>query len=150
MSQQNNIVVYDGNTTPAIHTVVPESIEKIEGLLTAMWKESLTGVPDYAQIRVMTTKRKLKSGVWRVEARVMVPVMEAVSGVNAQGYTAPPKIAHIPACGAVGFFDPRSTVTERRLVRQMVTNLLGGISTSVVPVTTGPIAELFDQLIFVS
>lgn len=148
MSQLANITVFDGAATPVSHTLVGEAIEKLpDGTILARWKESLPGVPDYAQIRVTMAKRKLPSGVFRVSVRAEVPVMESISGQNSSGYTAPPKVAYTDTIDAVGFFHERGIVTGRRLVRQLVANLLGNISTSVAPVTTGFAPELIDQLI---
>lgn len=151
MSAQANITVFDGAATPVTHTLVGEGIERLEdGSLVASWKESLAGVPDYAQIRATMTKRKLKSGVFRVTCRVEVPVMESISGQNSAGYTAPPKVAYVDTTEMIGFYSERSVVTGRRLSRQLCVNLMGNISTSVTPVSTGPAPELFDQLIQVT
>lgn len=151
MSAQANITVFDGAATPVSHTLIGEGIERLaDGTLKASWKESLAGVPDYAQIRVTATKRKLKSGVFRVAFRVEVPVMESISGQNLSGYTAPPKVAYVDTTEMVGYYHERSVVTGRRLSRQLAVNLGGNISTSVTPVTTGPLPELFDQLIQVT
>lgn len=148
MSQLANITVFDGAATPVSHTLVGESIEKLpDGTITAKYKESLTGVPDYAQVRVTMTKRKLPSGVFRVTSRAEVPVMESISGQNSSGYTAPPKVAYVDTVEAVGFFHERGTTTGRRLARQLAVNVMGSIATSVAPVTTGPAPELFDQLL---
>jgi len=151
MGQQANITVFDGAATPVSHTLVGEGIERLDdGTLKAVWKESLAGVPDYAQIRVTATKRKLPSGVFRVSFRVEVPVMEAILNQNASGYTAPPKVAYVDTTEMVGYYHERSVVTGRRLSRQIAVNLGGNISTTVTPVSTGPLPELFDQLIQVS
>lgn len=151
MAQQANITVFDGAAAPVTHTLVGEGIERLpDGSLRAAWKESLPGVPDNAQIRVITTKRKLKSGVLRVSSRAEVPVMESISGQNASGYTAPPKVAYVDTVEVIGLFHERSTATGRRLARQLALNAAGSVATSVTPVTTGPVPELFDQLIQVS
>jgi len=151
MSQQANITVYDGAATPVSHTLVGESVVRDpDGTITARWKESLTGVPDYAQVRLTMTKRKLPSGVFRVTSRAEVPVMESISGQNSSGYTAPPKVAYVDTVETVGYFHERGVVTGRRLARQLAVNIMGNISTSVAPVTTGPAPELFDQLLQVS
>ncbi len=151
MSQQANITVFDGAATPVSHTLVGEDIKRLpDGSVQAIWKESLAGVPDYAQIRATQTKRKLPSGVYRVATRVEVPVMESVSGQNSSGYTAAAKVAYVDTTEIVGYYHERSVVTGRRLSRQLCINLAGNVSTSVTPVTTGPTPELFDQLIQVS
>lgn len=148
MSALANITVFDGAPTPVSHTLVGENIERLtDGTIVAKYKESLSAVPDYAQVRLTLTKRKLKSGVFRCTSRAEVPVMESVSGQNSSGYTAPPKVAYTDTVEAVGYFHERGTLAGRRLARQLATNVMGNISTSVVPVTTGPVPELFDQLL---
>lgn len=147
MAQLANIVAFDGASTPATHTFVGESIERIDGVQIATYKESLPGVPDYAQIRVTQTKQKLKSGVFRVTTRVAVPVMEAINAQNSSGYTAPPKVAFTDTTETVGFYHPRSTPASRRLSRQLCVNIANGVATSVTPNTTSAAAELFDQLL---
>lgn len=148
MAQQANITVFDGAATPVTHTLIGEGIERLDdGTVKATWKESLAGVPDYAQIRVTMTKRRLKNGVFRVTCRGEVPVMEAISGQNSSGYTAPPKVAYTDTVDVVGYFHERSVLTGRRLVRQLVINVMGNVSTSVAPATAGHAPDLFDQLI---
>nr|UJQ85024.1 MAG: hypothetical protein 2 [Leviviridae sp.] len=151
MGQQANIVVYDGASTPVAHTLVGDGVYRDkDGTIRAIWKESLVGVPDYAQVRLTQTKKKLPSGVFRVAQRIEIPVMESISGQNSSGYTAPPKVAYVDTVEEVGYFHERSTVTGRRLARQLSLNAAGNIATSVAAVTTGPGPELFDQLIQVS
>lgn len=151
MGQQANVTVFDGAGTPVTHTLVGEGVKVLEdGTLAAYWKESLSSVPDYAQIRMTQLKRKLKSGVWRVETKVEVPVMESISGQNSAGYTAAPKVAYVDTTSLVGFYHERSIVAGRRLSRQLCVNLAGNISTTVAPAIAGPVPELFDQLIQVS
>lgn len=148
MSQLANITAFDGAGTPVSHTLVGEQIERLaDGTIIARWKESLTGVPDYAQIRVTMAKKKLPSGVFRTSIRVEVPVMESVSGQNAAGYTAPPKVAYVNTVDIVGFFHERSLIAERRLVRQLAINVAGNITTSVAAATSGFAPELVDQLL---
>lgn len=151
MAQQANITVFDGASTPVTHTLVPEGIERMpDGSHKAVWKESLAGVPDYAQIRYTQTKKKLPSGVFRISGRVEVPVMESISGQNAAGYTAPPKVAYVDTYETVEYAHERSVIAGRRLSRQISINLQGNISTSVAAATAGPWPELADQLIQVT
>ncbi len=151
MSAQANIVAFDGAATPVTHTFVPaNAIAAVDGELLASWTEALSTVPSYAQIQVRTSKKKMKSGVYRVATTVEVPVMEAVSGQNAAGYTAAPKVAYVNTFQLVGFFHERSTIAERRLCRQLALNIGGNVSTSVAAATTGPVPELVDQLVVAS
>jgi len=148
MSALANITVYDGAGTPVAHTLVGESIERLpDGTVQAKWKESLAGLPDYAQVRCTMKKLKLQSGVFRVSCRTEVPVMEAIGTTNASGYTSPPKVAYIDTLDSVGYFHERGTITSRRLARQINVNVMGNISTSVAAATSGPASELFDQLV---
>lgn len=152
MSAQANIVAFDGASTPATHTFVPVGASSggPSDELVALWREALTTVPTAAQIQVRTGQRKLANGLYRVATQVTVPVMESVSGQNAAGYTAAPKVAYSNQVTVVGNFHERSTIAERRMVRQLALNIAGGIATSVTPVVAGPAAELFDQLISAS
>lgn len=148
MSAQVNLVAFDGASTPVSHTLAPVGVSKnpVDGTV-AEWRELLSAVPAYANVSFLAKCKLQKNGMWRVEVRASVPVMETVSGQNAAGYTAAPKIAYTNVVSAVGYFHERSTTLERRLVRQLMVNALGGVVTSVAPVTTGNVAELFDNLI---
>lgn len=148
MSAIANIVAFDGAATPVSHTFVPESVTRgTNGEVTAIWREQLADVPVYAQPLHIMKKKRMNSGVYRVSSRTEVPVMESVGAQNAAGYTAPPKVAHVLTKEGTGLFHERSTIAERRLVRQLNININGGIATTVTPVTTGPAAELFDLLV---
>lgn len=148
MSAIANIVAFDGAATPVTHTLVPMGITvDADGSRVAAWKESLSGVPDYAQIRFTQRMRKLASGIFRLACRTEVPVMEAVNAQNSSGYTAPPKVAYTDTNENVTYAHERSVVVGRRLCRQLHINILGSISTTVTPVTTGPVPELIDQLL---
>jgi hypothetical protein len=147
MSQIANITVFDGAATPVTHTLVAIEVTKEKGKVVALWRESNASLPIYAQIRATISLERLKSGVYKSEARVVVPVMESVSGQNAAGYTAAPKVAYENTYVTTGFFHERSDITGRRLARQIMVNLLGNVSTSVAAATAGPLPELFDQLI---
>jgi len=147
MSSIANIVAFDGAATPVSHTLVPVSVVKDKNKVTAIWRESASGVPVYAQVRVTATLEQLASKVYRLVERVEVPVQEVVTGSNAAGYSAAPKVAYINTVETTGLFHERSDVAGRRLVRQLALNISGSITTSVTPVTTGPIPELFYLLI---
>lgn len=145
MSQIANITVYDGAATPVAHTLVAEGVNTEKGITVAEWREQIASLPTEAQISATVRKKKLPTGVIQVEARVSVPVMESVSGSNAAGYTAAPKVAYVDTYVLSGYQHPRSTITSRRLARQIMANLLGAISTSVAAATSGPLPEAFDS-----
>lgn len=147
MSSIVDITVFDGAGTPVSHTLKAVSVFREKGKTVALWRENLANVPVYAQIKAMVILEELKSGVVRTEVRAEVPVMESINGANASGYTAAPKVAYTDTYMGIGYHHPRSTVSSRRLCRQLVLNLLGGITTSVVPATTGPAVEAVDHLL---
>jgi len=148
MSQAANIVVFDGATTPVAHTLVPISIEKENGKLKVLWREDIASLPTEAQVYAILNVEKTKAGTTVATFDVRVPVMESVSGVNASGYTAAPKVAYEDRNMWTHFAHPRSTKTSRRLARQLLTNISGNVSTTVAPSTAGVIAELIDSAIF--
>lgn len=147
MSQIANITVFDGAGTPVSHTLNAISVTRQGNKIEAYWRESNPALPTYAQIQLWQTIEVLKSGVYRCSARVDVPTMESVSGQNSAGYTAAPKVAFTDRHEYISYSHPRSTITGRRLTRQLLVNLLGNVSTSVTPVTTGFLPEAIDQLI---
>lgn len=147
MSNINDILAYDGAATPALHTFKGQSVTRDNGTITALWKEVVSTVPDAAQGTVTMSMKKLGSGIYRVNTRVSIPVMEAIAGANSSGYTAPPKVAYTDTVDAVAYFSDRGTIAGRRLTRQLSINILNGVSTSVTPITTGPVADLFDMLL---
>lgn len=148
MSQIADITVYDGAATPVSHVLKAISVTRDPALgISAEWREMLVSLPTEAQVRLTITQKKLKSGVIKVEQRMVVPVMESVSGQNAAGYTAPPKVAYENTFVQTGYFHPRSDIAGRRLVRQLALNVGGNISTSVAAATTGFAPDAFDSLI---
>lgn len=147
MSNIANITVFDGAATPVSHTLTAISVTKEKGKVSALWRESLPTLPVYAQIRASTLMEQLPSGVWRCEAKVVVPVMESISGQNSAGYTAAPKVAYENTYTCISYTSPRADIAGRRLARQILVNLLGNVSTSVAAATAGPLPELFDTLV---
>lgn len=146
MSSIANLIAFDGATTPVSHTLVPIEVTKVKNTISALYREGLASLPVYAQVSAMLTLERLSSGIYKATSKVAVPVMESISGQNAAGYTAAPKVAYTDTVVVTGFFSERGTIAGRRLVRQLAVNISGGITTTVAPVTTGPFAELFDQL----
>jgi hypothetical protein len=148
MTQIANVTVFDGAATPVMHTFIPISVTRAKDRLYAEFRETMGTVPVYASNRLSLTMQLLKSGVSKVEARVVVPVMEPISGQNAAGYTAAPKVAYENTLIMQGFFHQRSDRDGRRLARQMLINWSGDIQTSVGVKASGFVHDLFDYLIF--
>jgi len=150
MANIANIVVFDGAATPVSHTLVPVDVSKDSktGAIVALWRENVASLPTYAQVSATARLTKSRrSGVWNVDFRVEVPVMESISGQNSAGYTAAPKVAYVDTTGIYGHYHERSTLAGRRLSRQLALNIGGNITTSVAAATTGVLPDLFDSLI---
>jgi hypothetical protein len=147
MSQQANITAFDGAATPVSHTFMGEGITSVNGETVAIWREQNAALPYEAQGVITMKKRKLPSGIIRVACRVEIPVMESITGQNAAGYTAAPKIAYVDTDESVGYFSTRGTPTSRRIVKQLASNVRNNLSTTTPVITAGPLAELFDMLV---
>lgn len=150
MSQQAQIVAFDGASTPVSHTLVPVGVKPNGDVFEAFWREMGLTIPAYCQVSFALTRRLLKSGIERVSFETRVPVQETVGSQNAAGYTAAPAVAFVDTAQSVFFFAPRSTSANRRLLRQLHVNALGGVVTSVAPVTTHDAAQLIDLGVFPS
>jgi hypothetical protein len=147
MTQIANVTVFDGAATPVLHTFIPISVVREKDKLIAEWRETMGTVPVYASNRLSLSMLILKSGVAKVEARVVIPVMEPISGQNAAGYTAAPKVAYENTLVMQGFFHQRSDRDGRRLARQMLINWAGDIQTTVGVKASGFVHDMFDYLI---
>jgi len=148
MAAVGNIVVFDGATPPVSHTLVPISVERIGGKLTVTWREKLASLPDQAQVFAVLTVEKTKAGTVVSNFDVRVPVMESVTGANASGYTAAPKVAFTDRNVWTSYAHPRSTVTSRRLARMLLTNLSNNVSTTTAAAVAGVVSECVDGLIY--
>jgi len=147
MSQQTNITVFDGAATPVSHTLYPVDNKVLQdGTRLAIWRENVASLPVEAQVRLEIYQRNLKSGAVETRSVVIVPVMESVSGQNAQGYTAAPRVAYEDRCTYVQIAAKRSTTTSRRLAKQILINVANNVATSVAAVSTGVIDEAATQL----
>lgn len=148
MSAIANITVFDGAGTPVSHTLVAESVSRpSKTAIEATYRETGLAVPTIAQPRLVLSKDITKNRVYVSKRTLEVPVMESISGQNAAGYTAAPRVAHIMKDVRIQYMHERSDVAGRRLVRQMGINLDGSVATSVAAVATGPVPELFDLLV---
>lgn len=146
MSTMTNLLAFDGAATPVLHTLVPVSVTKEKDEIVAVYREAISTLPVYAQVSCVLKMKRMSSGVYRTHCRTEVPVMESIGSSNAAGYTAAPKVAYVDTNETNGYFHERGTIAGRRLAKQLHVNITNGITTTVTPVTTGPFAELFEQL----
>jgi len=120
MSAQANLVLADGQSTPVNHTFSARGAD----LALAVWKDISAGIGiGVPSITLSYKESDGASGAWRCEARVTIPVLEAISG-DAGGYTPSPKVAY-KMFGKVEFIAPnRSTVQNRKDLKAYLANLL--------------------------
>lgn len=147
MASQANIVVFDGAATPVSHTLLPadNKVQK-DGSRLAIWRENLATLPTEAQVRAELRQRELPSGVTETRFRVVFPVMEAIGGQNAAGYTAAPKVAYEDSDEYVKYSHKRSTPTSRKISKQTLMNVMNNVATTVTPVSAGVLSDAFvDQ-----
>lgn len=138
MAQQANITVFDGAATPVSHTLIAIDNKVLkDGTRYALWREYNASLPTEACVYLEQKQRTLPSGVVETRTRVYTPVMESVSGQNAAGYTAAPKVAYEESDEWVKYSHPRSTGTVRNINSQMLRNLMNNVSTSVTPIAAG-------------
>lgn len=150
MSAQANIVAFDGAATPVSHTLVPIGVTAKDGIIESSWREMLASLPIVAAISAVLRQKVLKGNVFQESFSVTVPVMEAVNGANASGYTAAPKVAYLNTVVITGYFHERATPAERKLIRQLAVNIANGVQTSVTPSTSGNVIEAFDSHVYPS
>lgn len=144
MAAIGTITVFDGAASPIQHDLVAVSVTRLgSGVIVAYWREALASLPTEAQVWATAKIETLKGGLVRSEFAVGVPVMEAILNQNAAGYTAAPKVAFTDKNVWISFQHPRSTVTSRRLCKQLLTNISNNVATTVTATTGGP----FDQLV---
>lgn len=147
MSSIAALTAYDGAASPVAHVFAPISVTRKGDVVEAYWRETGLAVPLIAQPTLFMRSQRLKSGVWRTERKVVVPVMEAILNQNAAGYTAMPKVAHELTDIRVVYSHERADTAMRRLIRQLGINIDGNVSTSVAAVASGHYPELHDLLV---
>lgn len=148
MANIADFTVYDGEATPVAHVLKAIEAARENGANVALWRENLAGVPEEGQVRMLSSLKKLKSGVFVPSLRLIFPKMEQASGQNSSGYTAPPKVAYEDTIVVTGYFNPRSTTQGRLNVSWAMSNILRGVASTTTPTEgAGDAGRLFHWLI---
>jgi len=126
MGTMTNILVKDDATTPKEWTLTPVTDTPVP-----YWRANDAGIPLMGQPRLTESAEQLKSGDWKITAKLEVPVMETLgaSGTSA-GYVAPPAVAYTDTAIFTMFASPRSTTADRANVLKMMVGLLQGASST--------------------
>lgn len=120
MAQIANIAVLDGKTTPATHTFYP-----IAARPDASYREAVASLALVGQgIVTIRNQSAANAALQRVRIGLALPALETISGENAAGYTAAPKVAYTNTAMIELIMPARGTVDQRKDLRVMLSNLL--------------------------
>jgi hypothetical protein len=123
MGAMTNLLVKDDDTT-AEFTLLP-----VTDTPAPLWRAAVANVPVDGQIRLTLSQEKVKSGDYKVTAKLEVPVLETLgaSGTSA-GYVAPPKVAYTNVGIFTMFAPARSTQAQRADCLKMLAGIISGAS----------------------
>jgi hypothetical protein len=127
MGAMTNLLVKDDTTTtPVEFTFVP-----VTDTPNPFWRATNATTPLEGQPRINATMEKLKSGDYKLTAKLEVPVMETLgaSGTSA-GYVAPPKVAYVNTGIITMFVNARSTLSDRANCLKMLIGIAQGSSST--------------------
>jgi hypothetical protein len=126
MPAMTNILVKDDAATPKEWTLVP-----VSDTPNPNWRANDAGIPLMGQPRLTMSTEQLKSGDWKITAKLEVPVMETLgaSGTSA-GYVAPPAVAYTLTNINTMFAPARSTIADRANLQKMMVGVLQGASST--------------------
>lgn len=134
MANMTNLLVKDDAATPKEWTLVPVTDTPVP-----LWRGVDALIPLEGQPRLTFETTKLKSGGYKITAKLEVPTMETLgaSGTSA-GYVAPPKVAYVTTGLITVFVDRRSTIADRMNTLKMLVGITQGASSTT---ATGTLAN---------
>lgn len=119
MSQISTITILDGEATPVSHNFLP-----VASGAESFWREAISGVPLIGQPTVTSRlTSKPTDAVQKVVTTIELPVLEVVTGQNAAGYSAAPKIAFTCKKIETWFLPARATAQQKKNLRVLANNL---------------------------
>lgn len=125
MSAQVDLVLNDGQATPVAHTFSARGAD----MGFAKWTETtanggiLVGLPTIIWKWTDPTANDKASPSYKLEARIMVPVLETISGSDG-GYTPAPRVAY-SMFGKIELVSPaRASAQNRKDLRAYVSGLM--------------------------
>lgn len=124
MAAMANFLVKDDATTPVEWTLVP-----VTDTPNPFWRATAAGIPLEGEPRLTMSSERLKSGGYKLSAKLESPTMETLgaSGTSA-GYVAPPKVAYVTTGFITLFVDARSTTADRYNTLKMLIAIAQGAS----------------------
>lgn len=119
MSAISTITIADGESTPVTHNFLP-----VASGPESFWREAVSGVPLIGQPTVSAKMvSKPSDAVQKVIVTSELPVLEVVTGQNAAGYSAAPKIAYTVKKIETWFLPARATAQQKKNLRILANNL---------------------------
>lgn len=116
-----NLTINDGQATPVAHTF---NARRIDGIV-AKYQDISGGIAlGYPTITLSTREPVQGSDVYKVVAKVSVPVLETISGTSYAGIIAAPQLAYTTTCNMEFLLPARSTLAVRKDLLAYVKNLL--------------------------
>jgi hypothetical protein len=115
----SNLTLTDAAGTPVNHTFVPTQASPD----LTVWSEVAGGVPigfSKASLSVATNG----NNVTRVKGKLVIPVLETISGENDSGYAAAPQLAYEELGSFEFVMHPRSTLQQRKDLKAMLIDLM--------------------------
>lgn len=112
------IVIADGASTPVNHTFNP-----VASASDAFYRESIAGLALIGQ-GTINMRVKAEGQLYKVVVSLSLPALETISGQNASGYTAGPKVAYSNTVKLEFFLPSRATAAQRKDLRVLLKNLL--------------------------
>lgn len=125
MADMNNVLLQDDEDSTV--TLIPIS----NADKNLVWRSNAASVPIDGQARLTMTWDRLKSGDFRLSAKLEVPVMESIGTSAASGYVAAPKVAFVMVGIFTLFVPSRSTIEDRANIVRMMTHLISGAGSTV-------------------
>jgi len=122
MAQMANFLVKDDAATPKEWTFVPITDTPIP-----FWRTNDPALSIDGQLRLFFSEEKLKSGGYKLSAKLEVPVMETLGTAGAAtGYVAPQKVAYVNTAFLTLFIDKRSTSSDRANLTKLILGIAQG------------------------
>lgn len=122
-----NITLNDGAGTPVAHVFAPNTLD---GLMSTFADRSGGISVGYPTVTIVSTVPSKTSRLYKVRAKIVMPVLEVVNSSTFSGITPAPTKAY-DMTATVEFFVPeRSTLQQRKDIRAFMQNFLANAITT--------------------
>lgn len=134
MPAMTNILVKDDAAAPKEWTLLP-----VSDTPNPNWRANDAALPLAGQPRLWQSVEQVKSGDWKITAKLEVPVMETLGASGAAtGYVAPQQVAYVTTAIFTMFCSPRSTIADRANTLKLAIGIIQGATATT---ATGTLAN---------